>query len=453
MFARHEAQAAELPGVNGIVGGLGARRAGGAVRRRARVARVQRRDARPRRCSRNSAAPRAMRRLDEPGRARLRTLVPRLLASIADARRRCAAGRRPAARAQGPRGDRPALRLLRAAERERAACAARLVELAALGEFLAAQIASHPLLLDELLDESAGAACRRRARRSSTRSTARLEHLDEDEPERQVEVLRQFQRAAIFRVAMADLTGKIPLMQVSDYLTEIAEIIVEQAMRLGWQQMTAQFGVPHDAATRRGAPRREHLRRRLRQARRQRARLRLRSRSRVPARLAAPSRPETDAAKPVDNQVFFIRFAQRVVHLLTMHSAAGRLYEVDVRLRPSGKGGMLITRIGAFAEYQEKEAWTWEHQALLHARAVAGDARAARGVRARARRGPAQPRAPRHAARRGAQHARAHAQGAVAGQGRLRQVRPQAGCRRHRRHRVPGAVLGAAACAGRIRRS
>jgi glutamate-ammonia-ligase adenylyltransferase len=62
------------------------------------------------------------------------------------------------------------------------------------------------------------------------------------------------------------------------------------------------------------------------------------------------------------------------MHLLTMHSAAGRLYEVDVRLRPSGKGGMLITRIGAFAEYQEKEAWTWEHQAVLHARAVAGDA-------------------------------------------------------------------------------
>ena len=72
--------------------------------------------------------------------------------------------------------------------------------------------------------------------------------------------------------------------------------------------------------------------------------------------------------------MFFIRYAQRVMHILTMHSAAGRLYEVDVRLRPSGKGGMLITRIGAFAEYQEKEAWTWEHQALLHARAVAGDA-------------------------------------------------------------------------------
>ena len=63
------------------------------------------------------------------------------------------------------------------------------------------------------------------------------------------------------------------------------------------------------------------------------------------------------------------------MHLLTMHSAAGRLYEVDVRLRPSGKGGLLVTSITAFAEYQQREAWTWEHQALLHARGVAGAAR------------------------------------------------------------------------------
>jgi glutamate-ammonia-ligase adenylyltransferase len=81
---------------------------------------------------------------------------------------------------------------------------------------------------------------------------------------------------------------------------------------------------------------------------------------------------ETNAARPLDNQVFFIRLAQRIVHLLTMHSRAGRLYEVDQRLRPSGKGGMLVTNIQAFAEYQQKDAWTWEHQALLHARAVAG---------------------------------------------------------------------------------
>ena len=119
----------------------------------------------------------------------------------------------------------------------------KLVELAARGEFLAAQIASHPLLLDELLDESSGGLPPPRAELEAE-VAARLAHLAEDEPERQVEVLRQFQRAAIFRVAMADLTGKIPLMRVSDYLTEIAEIIVEQAMRLAWTQITAQFGVP-----------------------------------------------------------------------------------------------------------------------------------------------------------------------------------------------------------------
>ena len=83
---------------------------------------------------------------------------------------------------------------------------------------------------------------------------------------------------------------------------------------------------------------------------------------------------ETEGDRAIDNQVFFVRFAQRLVHLLTMHSPAGRLYEVDMRLRPSGKGGLLITSIEAFTEYQRREAWTWEHQALLHARSVAGAA-------------------------------------------------------------------------------
>src|SRR5205814_6846870 len=81
---------------------------------------------------------------------------------------------------------------------------------------------------------------------------------------------------------------------------------------------------------------------------------------------------QTTAALPIDNTVFFLRLGQRIVHLLTMHSAAGRLYEVDMRLRPNGKGGLLVTNIEAFADYQRREAWTWEHQALLHARAVAG---------------------------------------------------------------------------------
>ncbi len=159
---------------------------------------------------------------------------------------------------------------------------------------------------------------------------------------------------------------------------------------------------------------------------------------------------ETDAAKPLDNQVFFIRLAQRIVHLLTVHSRAGRLYEVDQRLRPSGKGGMLVTNIEAFAEYQNKEAWTWEHQALLHARAVAGS------PELRARFEAVRMDALRSDVRRdtlrdgGGLHARAHAPRAHARQDR--RVRHQAGRRRYRRHRVPGAVLGAAVGEGEAAR-
>ncbi len=83
---------------------------------------------------------------------------------------------------------------------------------------------------------------------------------------------------------------------------------------------------------------------------------------------------QTDGERPLDNGVFFLRLGQRIVHLLTMHSASGRLYEVDMRLRPNGKGGFLMTGIDAFERYQHDDAWTWEHQALLRARAVAGAA-------------------------------------------------------------------------------
>ena len=309
----------------------------------------------------------AVRKLDEPGRKRLQSLLPVLLTDVATGPEPLAVLRR-LIRIIEAIGQRSVyFALLRESEGARR----RLIDLCARGDFLANQIAAHPLLLDELLDERLLLVLPSRAE-LATELDVMMDQLPEaNDPERQVETLRQFQRAAIFRVAVADLTGVLPVMHVSDRLTEIAELIVERAMSLAWQQMTAQFGVPmsdDDAGGRR------------------------------PARICAAGygklggmelgyssdldlvflhdsqgeQQETSAAKPVDNQVFFIRLAQRIVHLLTMHSRAGRLYEVDQRLRPSGKGGMLVTNIVAFAEYQNKEAWTWEHQALLHARAVAG---------------------------------------------------------------------------------
>jgi glutamate-ammonia-ligase adenylyltransferase len=252
---------------------------------------------------------------------------------------------------------------------ESAAARRQLIELCRQGDFLASQIARHPLLLDELLDEELNSSLPDRASLARDLELV-MRRADEHDPESQVEALRHFQRAAIFRIAVADLNGRLPIMQVSDRLTEVAELIVEHAMLVGWRQITAQLGVPTclDGDTLRAV------------------RICAVGYGKLGGRElgygsdldlvflhdSAGEHQETDAPKSVDNQVFFIRFVQRVVHLLTMHSAAGRLYEVDQRLRPSGKGGLLVTNIAAFAEYLRKEAWTWEHQALLHARAVAG---------------------------------------------------------------------------------
>ena len=86
------------------------------------------------------------------------------------------------------------------------------------------------------------------------------------------------------------------------------------------------------------------------------------------------TRQETDGSKPLDNAVFFMRLARRLIHFLTTQTRSGVLYEIDTRLRPSGRKGLLVTTLEAFARYQQDDAWTWEHQALLRARAVAGSA-------------------------------------------------------------------------------
>ncbi|MEP7313671.1 MAG: bifunctional [glutamate--ammonia ligase]-adenylyl-L-tyrosine phosphorylase/[glutamate--ammonia-ligase] adenylyltransferase [Pseudomonadota bacterium] len=304
----------------------------------------------------------SVRRLDEVGRLRLKALLESLVHELP------AVEPLPVLRrlitiieAIGQRSAYFALLL------ENAAARRRLVEVCAHGNFLATRIAAHPMLLDELIDDRVLEELPERAALSENLAALAGEVADED-PDRQVEALCRFQRAAIFRVALADLSGRLPVMHVSDRLTEIAELIVAQAMQFAWTQTTAKLGVP----------RCEPMRRAVQVAAIGYGKLGGRELGYssdldlVFIHDSAGDNQETDAATPVDNQVFFLRYTQRLLHLLTVHSAMGRLYEVDVRLRPSGKGGMLVTSIAAFRDYQFKEAWTWEHQALLHARAVAG---------------------------------------------------------------------------------
>jgi len=310
-----------------------------------------------------------VRKLDEPGRQRLQALLPPLLTDIGtaplEAAEQLAVLRRIVSILEAT-GKRSAYFALL---RESQAARSRLIEICRHGEFLVRQIASYPLLLDELVDERLLSTLPGREALARELQAAMLQRDDED-PEHQVEALCHFQRAAVFRIAVADLTGRLPVMRVSDRLTEIAELIIARAIELAWQQITAQFGIPRcgEGGERRAVSICAVGYGKL-------GGLELGYASDLDLVFLHDSRgerQETDAGRPIDNAVFFVRLAQRLVHLLTMHSAAGRLYEVDVRLRPSGKGGFLVTQIDAFAEYQRREAWTWEHQALLHARAVAG---------------------------------------------------------------------------------
>lgn len=305
-------------------------------------------------------------RLDATGSRRLAALLPVLVGEAASARGSVEVLRRllRVLEAIGVRSAYLALLLHNPRARQ------RLVELASHGDLLIGQIASHPLLLDELIDERIFDAPPDRAALAADLEQ-RMAGVDEADEEQLVEHLRYFQRAALFRIGVADLLAKLPVMRVSDRLTDVAELIVERALVLAWRQITRQLGTPMAGEDQ------ENLRpvsicvigygklggRELSFS----SDLDL-----VFLHDSAGAHQETQGARSIDNQVFFVRFAQRLVHLLTMHSAAGRLYEVDMRLRPSGKGGLLITSINAFAEYQRQEAWTWEHQALLHARSVAG---------------------------------------------------------------------------------
>jgi [glutamine synthetase] adenylyltransferase / [glutamine synthetase]-adenylyl-L-tyrosine phosphorylase len=306
------------------------------------------------------------RRLDETGRRRLHALLPWILQAIVRLPDAGLALGRVLDILERIGGRTVYLALLNENPRARE----RLLELCAHSKFLADQIAAFPLLLDELLDERLFESTPTRAQ-LETELHERMSGSAPDDPEQQVEALRQFQRAAMFRIAVPDLTGRLPLMKVSDRLTDLAELIAQEALELAWQQITARHGAPlcgpsESALTPAGV---------IVVAYGKFGGIELGYGSDLDLVFLHDSHGEiqrTAGPQPIENGVFFLRLVQRLVHLLTVHSAAGRLYEVDTRLRPSGKGGLLVQSIDGFADYQRTEAWTWEHQALLRSRAVAG---------------------------------------------------------------------------------
>jgi glutamate-ammonia-ligase adenylyltransferase len=251
----------------------------------------------------------------------------------------------------------------------------RLVTLCEKSAYLAQEIAQFPLLLDEMLDPRLYSA---KITAASMRDDL-LERLDRSgsaDSEQQIEILSQFQRATLFRIAVADFSGNLPIMKVSDRLTELAEIVLHQALDVAWTDLTGKHGIPCFTAERglRTAGIGVIAYGKL-------GGMELSYRSDLDLVFlhnSSGAKQETNGAKPLENSMFFGRLVRRLVHFLTTQTSSGALYEVDTRLRPSGRSGLLVVSVEAFERYQEDNAWTWEHQALLRSRAVAGDAVIAR---------------------------------------------------------------------------
>ena len=308
----------------------------------------------------------AIRFLDTRGRERLGRLMPDLL-------RACGGGR--------PAGD-TLSRALKVIEtvarrsvyiallRERPIALSQLVRLCRASPWIALQVGRHPLLLDELLDPRTLYAPLDRAALMGDLGV-RLTDVPLGDIEQEMTVLRQFKHANTLRVAAADVARTMPLMIVSDHLTDIAEITLAKAAEIAMRDLVARHGEPRCRIDGEDRP--------------------------APFAILAYGKlggfelgygsdldlvfihgssgdaQQTQGPRVVDNARFFARVAQRVIHFVSMRTADGVLYEIDARLRPDGGKGILVNSLSGLAGYLRESAWTWEQQALVRARVVAGD--------------------------------------------------------------------------------
>ncbi|HCB14096.1 MAG TPA: bifunctional [glutamate--ammonia ligase]-adenylyl-L-tyrosine phosphorylase/[glutamate--ammonia-ligase] adenylyltransferase [Gammaproteobacteria bacterium] len=301
------------------------------------------------------------------GRARLDTLIPSILEAVT-------AVPQPAATLER------ILNLVEAVARRSVYLAlladhpqalAQLVKLCAASGWIAQHLTRYPLLLDDLLSPATLYAPLDRPR-LALELEQQLQQAPANDAEEQLNALRYFKQVQVLRVAAADVSGAMPLMIVSDHLTEIAETLLRKVLELAWAHLSPRFGQPRCMVE--GVERDAQF---AIVAYGKLGGIELNYGSDLDLVFLHDStggRQLTTGPRQIDNAAFFAKLLQRIVHLLTTRTGAGDLYEVDTRLRPSGRAGLLVSSFEAFAEYENHQAWTWEHQALVRARVVAGPA-------------------------------------------------------------------------------
>jgi glutamate-ammonia-ligase adenylyltransferase len=243
----------------------------------------------------------------------------------------------------------------------------QLLQLCAASEVVAKQLARFPILLDELLDPQ---HLYHPTPLDQYRDELRqyLMRVPEEDVEQQMEAMRQFKQIQLLRISAADIAGALPLMQVSDHLTWLAEAILEEVVAQAWSQLIVRYGLPPH--TRQTGERSFCV-----VAYGKLGGIELGYGSDLDLVFLHGGDPTgvTDGDRPIDVRQFYVRLAQRILHLFSTRTPSGILYDVDMRLRPSGDSGLLVSSLHAYEHYLHHEAWTWEHQALVRARAVVGE--------------------------------------------------------------------------------
>ncbi len=241
----------------------------------------------------------------------------------------------------------------------------QLISLLSASPWFMQWIVRQPLLLDQLIDH--------RLLYQPLNRTALTDELNimlqrvAGDLEQEMEMLRHFVATNRLRVAAADISNIIPLMVVSDYLSEIAEAALDAALKIAWRDLSARHGAPQGTTAdamgfaiigygKLGG-------------------IELGYGSDLDLLFLhnAALNSMTDGERPVAAENFYARMAQRLIHLLTTLTPSGQAYEIDMRLRPNGASGLLVSSLKAFEAYQSKQAWVWEQQALVRSRAVSGD--------------------------------------------------------------------------------
>ncbi len=248
----------------------------------------------------------------------------------------------------------------------------QLVKLCSSSPWISAHLTRFPILLDELLDPRTLYNPPDREGLSQELDLL-MDNVAPGDTEQEMDTLRLYGQTNVLRVAAADIAGVLPLMKVSDHLSDIAEVILDTCLDLAWRDTTARHGVPTCVVD--GERRQAGF---LIVAYGKLGGLELGYGSDLDLVFLHGSEgteQHTDGPRQTDNDTFFARLGKRLTHLLTTHTAGGTLYEVDLRLRPSGASGLLVSGMEAFADYQRRRAWTWEHQALVRTRPVVGDSR------------------------------------------------------------------------------